>query len=271
MSTSTGILLVAFILLTAVTVGARVAPEASPRGASGGFFFEDVTIGETTMRGVIYVPAGLDPAASHPGILFMHGYGECGTDGTRHLTVGLPRAIMQDPANWPFVVIMPQKPEFAAEWEDFESHLLALLDRASDAYGVDPARMAVTGLSQGGHGTIALASRHPDRFVAAIPVCPYVERWNEDGAKTRVVTPPDSPELAAAADALAAMPVRLFHGAKDTVTVPSESHVLHDALLERGGDVEMTIFPEDDHNSWDSTYQRSGIWTWLASVLEAGS
>ena len=65
------------------------------------------------------------------------------------------------------VVVMPQKPTQDSEWEDHESAILTMLDLATEAHTIDPSRIAITGLSQGGHGTLMFASRHPGRFVAA--------------------------------------------------------------------------------------------------------
>lgn len=52
-----------------------------------------------------------------PAILFLHGYGESGTDYRKQLTVGLPPRAKAHPEQWPFVLIAPQKPVFNSEWE----------------------------------------------------------------------------------------------------------------------------------------------------------
>lgn len=249
----------------AMTGSSPDATAEPPHPAPRGILFETITIDGVEMPCAVYIPSDLPADPPAPAILFLHGSGECGTDGTRQLTVGLPPAILAEPGRWPFVVLMPQKPEGLAEWEDYEAHLLALLDRAPGRYGVDPARIAITGLSQGGHGAITLAARHPDRFRAVAPVCGYVGRRIVDGQRGPVAEPTlESPEVLDAAASLAALPVWLFHGERDDVVLPAESRVLHAALEQRGAQATLTIFPDDNHNAWDSAYRRTDLHTWLA-------
>ena len=40
-------------------------------------------------------------------ILFLHGAGECGTDGKKNLEAGLPWHVRNETENWPFVIITP--------------------------------------------------------------------------------------------------------------------------------------------------------------------
>ena len=130
---------------------------------------------------------------------------------------------MAQPERWPFVIVAPQKPVGNAEWEDYEDAVFEMLDLAVESFGADDERVAITGLSQGGHGTIAIASSHPERFVAAAPVCGYVERWNPAGSRKRVAATADSPVIASAADGLAELAVWLFHGDRDEVVQQGET------------------------------------------------
>lgn len=217
----------------------------------------------------VYVPRGLDRSSvvepGARGLVFLHGYGECGTDGSRPLAVGLPPAMMLEPERWPFVTLIPQKPAGDEEWEDHAGAVMAMLDQMIEDEGVDPGRVAITGLSQGGHGTIALASRYPDRFRAAAPVCGYVKRWWEDGERG-TLGPPDDAEADRLVASFETTPVWLFHGARDDVVPPSESEWLNGALKAAGRTSKLTVFPNANHNSWDSAYRESGLWGWLVQM-----
>lgn len=216
----------------------------------------------------VMIPPGATEGGS--GLLFLHGYGECGDDGKKNLAVGLPPAVRRNPERWPMVIIVPQKPVHNSEWEDHEAAVLAILDLAAEKGHYDPKRLAITGLSQGGHGTIWFASNHPDRFKAAAPVCGYIDRRFDDN-NVRIAGPgatSTQPGVVAAAEKLRTMPLWLFHGGKDDVIPPSESRSLFQALgapekSDPGAMVCYTEFPNANHNSWDAAYADPELAAWL--------
>ncbi|MFG0246155.1 MAG: prolyl oligopeptidase family serine peptidase [Phycisphaerales bacterium JB052] len=204
-------------------------------------------------------------------LLFLHGAGECGTDGLRQLHVGLPRNAMQDPEMWPFVIIAPQKPTVNSEWEDHDLAVMHMLDQAAKLGLFDPERLAITGLSQGGHGTITIAGLHPDRFSAAAPVCGYV-RTVFDADRNRIPRTPttaDTPEVVQAANTLNGMPTWIHHGGADSVVPVSESRSLSEALQNLGADTRYSEYPGVNHNSWDNAYTDQALSDWFAELLNA--
>jgi len=257
------------LINTAATVVLGAVMSASSTGEPPAGITLHTHEGETDVRYAVYRPAGLPADEPAPAIVFLHGYGECGTDGTRHLMVGLMPKVLWDSDRWPFVVILPQKPEFNVDWEHYDDEVMAILDQTIADQNIDPERVAITGLSQGGHGTIAFASAHPDRFAAAAPVCSYVgARFSDDGVRS-VPEPPtaDSDHVRDAAEAMSGMPVWLFHGDRDNVVSPDESRALHGALQDTGADVTLTIFPEANHNSWDPAYSMPELAAWFGEHL----
>lgn len=226
----------------------------------------------TTIGGQEYTAAIIiNPNATKGGsaILFLHGYGECGTNNQKQLTVGLPKHMRQHPEQWPYVLIAPQKPVFNSDWEEHEQAVLYFLDEAAKRGLFDPDRLAITGLSQGGHGTIVLASTHPDRFVAAAPVCGYL-RPIFDEERQRINHPaatPDTPAYIEAAHKLSAMPIWFWHGNDDQVVPASESRSLHRALLELDADSQYTELPGVNHNSWDDAYTSQKLSNWFNEHL----
>lgn len=211
----------------------------------------------------IMVPAGVEPGGA--AILFLHGYGECGTDGKANMAVGMPPAVLRNPERWPFVVIVPQKPLHNSEWEDHETAVLAMLDQAAKEGLYNRDRLAITGLSQGGHGTIMLGGYHADRFRAAAPVCGYVDR-RFDQQQQRLeefgacVT---EPSMISAVDRLQTTPVWLFHGALDDVVPPDESRMLYAGLQTIEANASYTEYPQANHNAWDNAYADSDLAVWF--------
>lgn len=241
-------------------------PPSSPAGEVRVIDYRMEKDGRTYAWSVMIPPGAKEGG---PGLLFLHGYGECGDDGKKNLAVGLPPAVRKNPERWPMVIIVPQKPVPNSEWEDHEAAVLAILDEAAKKGHYNPNRLAITGLSQGGHGTIWFAANHSDRFTAAVPVCGYVER-RFDHSQVRVSGPgaeSDFDWIRAAKELLTGMPIWLFHGGKDDVIPPTESRRLFSEIgasaEEPDARARYTEYPNADHNSWDAAYAEPELPTWI--------
>lgn len=107
-------------------------------------------------------------------------------------------------------------------WADpsSEQAVLDLLAHLLATQPVDPQRVVLTGYSMGGIGTWALASRHPSRFSAAIPIAGH-------------------PRHATAA--IHGVPLMAIHGSDDEIIgpAPTEAHVA--ALHEAGVPARMVL------------------------------
>ena len=113
------------------------------------------------------------PKQKWPIILFLHGYGERGSDGLLQTDVGLPHAIRLDRSRFPAVVVIPQCTldhwwTQNSEWNTWRSATLAA---ATKDFKGDPKRTYLTGLSMGGYASWDIASRYPGKFAAIVPVC----------------------------------------------------------------------------------------------------
>ena len=221
-----------------------------------GFLFKSLNHDGRELAYAVYVPRGYDPARPWPLILFLHGSGESGTDGSRQLAQGLPRELVWNPDRWPFIVVIPQKSSSDTEWEQFEPSLMAMLASARREYNVDPARLILTGLSQGGHGAWVLAARHPDLWTAVVPVCGYgPARSAAPGVFTGTVG-----ELA---QALKGIPVWAFHGEADDVVPVGETRDMIAALEGAGAEPRVTIYPGVGHDCWERAYGDQELPGWL--------
>lgn len=203
-----------------------------------------------TLEYLLFLPKdhAADPARRWPLILFLHGAGERGNDIWRVAVHGPPK-IVRDRPDFPFIVVSPQCPA-GRTWANDE--LLALLDDVIARYPVDRARVYLTGLSMGGYGTWSLGLAYPERFAAIVPIC-------GGGDPLKVLLP--DPQKAAA---LRTLPVWAFHGAKDPVVKVGESERMVEALRKAGAqDVQLTIYPDAQHDSWTETYNDPKLYEWL--------
>jgi poly(3-hydroxybutyrate) depolymerase len=184
-----------------------------------------------------------DTGQTFPLLLFLHGAGERGNEIEKVKTHGPPK-LLSDPANakdCPFIVVSPQCPENMS-WSPLQLGLL--LDKLEETYAIDKNRIYVTGLSMGGFGTWGLLYQFPERFAAAVPICGGFD----PGAAKRFVD----------------IPLWVFHGAKDSIVRVAMSTDVVEAIHAAGGKhVQLTVFPDLEHDSWTITYNNPALYRWL--------
>ncbi len=199
---------------------------------------------------LLYLPKGYDASGKKewPLILFLHGAGERGSDLAKVAVHGPPKLVKKR-ADFPFILVSPQCPADQV-WSD--ESLLGLLDSVMAEHKVDGKRVYLTGLSMGGYGTWSLGVKYPERFAAIAPVC--------GGGETINVLLAASGKAAA----LKSLGVWAFHGAKDSVVNLAESERMVSALKKAGvKDVELTVYPDADHDSWTRTYANEKLYDWF--------
>ena len=243
-------------------LSAFLARGGQPPAAAGLLAGRIEAAGGAKLPYLVYVPRDYNAARRWPLVLFLHGQGESGTDGWRQLLQGLPPALFAAPERWPGIVLLPQKPDPEREWESYEKALLALVDRARRTYAIDPERVVLTGLSQGGHGSWVLGARHPELWVAVAPVCGYVAARRRDAAG-RISPDAFGGTAAELAKPLASTPVWAFHGAIDDVVPVAETETMIAALRDAGGAPRVTIVPEVGHGVWSRAYEDPEFAAWL--------
>ena len=195
------------------------------------------------LRYLLSLPEGYnaDTAKKWPLLIFLHGSGESGEDLEKVKVHGPPKLIEQG-KKLPFIVISPQA-NAAYGWQpELLQHFLRSIKQQ---FRVDKERIYLTGLSMGGYGTWAWATKYPKEFAAIVPIC--------GGG--------DSSEVWK----LKNTAVWCFHGAKDKVVVPEESYKMMDALKKYNSSARLTIYPEAGHDSWTEAYNTDSLYTWLLS------
>src|SRR6202051_5054835 len=120
-----------------------------------GFLNRRIAIHGLSYRYQVYLPEQWrrDDHRQWPIILFLHGRGERGSEGTWQTQIGLPAQLRDHPERWPFIVVMPQCP-LRHFWTDPEMLQMAIgtLDQESHEFHTDPERTYLMGLSLGGYG-----------------------------------------------------------------------------------------------------------------------
>jgi len=201
-------------------------------------------------RYLLYLPKDYEGRTRKrwPLILFLHGAGERGTDISRVAMHGPPKMVKQG-KEFPFIIVSPQCPA-NRRWDD--DLLLALLEEVAGNYKVDKSRVYLTGISMGGYGTWSLGLAHPEKFAAIAPIC---------GGGDPVALLLANPKKV---DSIKTLGVWAFHGVKDSVVKLEESQRMVEALKKFGcKEVELTIYPEAQHDSWTETYNNPKLYDWF--------
>jgi predicted peptidase len=196
---------------------------------------------------VVFVPVTYHGDKPFPLILFLHGIGECGTDGKRQVKIGLGPAVRKRQAIFPFLVIFPQgKIGFWTAKAESSRLALAILSEAEKNYRVDEHRIYLTGVSVGAHGAWCLAQEYPKRWAAIVPVC----GWSDPSEASRIKD----------------IPCWCFHGADDRTVPVLASRRMVAALQEAGGEPRYTEYLHIGHNSWEKAYDTEELYSWLLSI-----
>ncbi len=210
--------------------------------------------GNLQLPGRLYVPANYDPQKTYPIVMFLHGYGERGTDNLAQINSNIDPVLSHCKTEEAFLFAPQCSPTSGwgggATLSNSLQRAMTLLDRALENYNIDPNRQYVTGLSNGGLGTWEAITKVPGRFAAAVPICANY-------------TP-----SAQTAELLVDTPIWVFHARDDNSgTNPvSYSRNAVNRILVAGGYHEVK-FPLDQPDGVDyfdgSPYYETGYATFL--------
>jgi len=214
----------------------------------------------------ILFPENFHPDQKYPILFVLHGRGESGNDNQKQLTHGA-KLFLNDNVrkNFPAIVVFPQCGE-DSYW--------ANVNISTNSYGkrhfsfleggkptkamhalqamvkdflkkpfVNKEQVYVGGLSMGGMGTFELLRRQRNTFAAAFAIC--------GGDNTNNIKKYEK------------TPLWIFHGGKDDVVDPAFSIAIAERLKLVGKEVKFTLYPNANHNSWDSAFAEPDLLPWL--------
>ncbi|CAN5124318.1 prolyl oligopeptidase family serine peptidase [soil metagenome] len=238
--------------------------------SSDAFKKEIFVFEEDTLRYRIMYPDDFNESRQYPVVLFMHGAGERGNDNEGQLLHG-SSLFYENQKNFSGIVIFPQAPK-TDFWANIEiitedgqrifnflsteaptrslELLMTLMDGIVASKFVDQNRIYVGGLSMGAMGTFEILSRRPKMFAAAFAIC--------GGADPSIVK-----------NYPAQFNIWLFHGEQDNVVSPEFSKIMAREINSAGGNAKLSLYPNDNHNSWDSAFAEPFLLPWLFSHSKA--
>lgn len=207
--------------------------------------FNKTILKSISLNYLLYTPKNYSKDTKFPLLMFLHGSGERGENIELVKLQGIPKLISQG-KDFPFIVVSPQCPP-NTWWTELTEDLNLLIEDISSSYSVDTNRIYLTGLSMGGYEVWKLASEHPEKFAAIIPIC---------GGPWNVCFDENIPNLKEIA-------VWAFHGAKDDVVPIEGTEAIINDLRALGNNAKFTVYPEAGHDSWTATYENPEVYEWL--------
>ena len=187
-----------------------------------------------------------DAKSKLPLIVFLHGSGERGANlemVKAHSPFTYKNLIKE-----PVAILAPQCSENT--WWDTQA-IYFLIKEIVQKYKIDESRIYLTGLSMGGWGTLKLAGEHPEMFAAVAPVCAPTDRV-----------------MLANIHNYKEMNIKIYHGGMDNVVLPENAFNFWMALHPVNPKAELIVFPNDNHNSWDSTYSNPEFYQWMLQSVK---
>nr|WP_315033898.1 prolyl oligopeptidase family serine peptidase [uncultured Chryseobacterium sp.] len=178
-----------------------------------------------------------------PLIVFLHGSGERGNN--LEMVKAHSPFTYKDLIKEPVAILAPQCP--ADTWWDTVT-VYNLIKEIQKKYKIDASRIYLTGLSMGGWGTLKLAMEHPEMFAAVASVCAPTDQM-----------------MTANIQQYKNLNMKIFHGGMDDIVLPENAFKFYQKLHPINPTAELTIFPNDNHNSWDSTYSDPKLYEWMLS------
>jgi predicted peptidase len=192
---------------------------------------------------VVYMPDGF--SGELPLVLFLHGAGERGKNIDLVDIHGFPKQAKEG-TDFPFILVAPQCP-LDRYWSEPElvDGLIDIQSSCFIKFNVDTERFYVTGLSMGGYGTYALASKIPHKIAAALPICGAADLKTIHLMKN--------------------ISTWIFHGDQDQVVPVKNSLDAFEILEPINPNVHLTIYKGIGHDSWTETYQNPDVLDWMLS------
>lgn len=216
----------------------------------------------------ILFPENFNPSEKYPVLFVLHGAGERGNNNESQLVHG-GKLFLKDEVrkNFPAIVIFPQCPK-DSYWANVNiapneqgkrtftfleggkptKAMYALQNMVKDFLKkpfVNKEQVYIGGLSMGGMGTYELLRRKRNTFAAAFAICGGDNTNNIDKYKK--------------------VPLWIFHGGKDDIVDPAFSIAISERLKTVGSEVKFSLYPNANHNSWDSAFAEPQLLPWLFS------
>lgn len=208
---------------------------------------------------IIWTPATYDKSRKYPLLIFGHGSGEAGTDINVLYNQGLPAALKAGYVP-PFdlIICCPQAQSYGIhpEW------LPEILKEMQASYSIDPARVALTGLSAGGLMCWGSQLNVSPALASSFAAIVILSGATQDALMTNIAWWKTS-----------RVPVWAIVGAADTDYIAKNQKMVDAVNGQVPGLAKLSLHPGFGHSGWteiyNGTFRENGatIWDFLKPLL----
>lgn len=158
----------------------------------------------------------------------------------------LPDDPTLDPRAFPGFVVFPQN---LNGWEaPSSSDVIRMVRLMIKKYNIDPNRVYLHGLSNGGQGCYDVVKRAPWLFAAVLPMSAI----NETSIISKGLTP-----------TIAHIPLWTFQGGQDTNPSPSKTFGYVKVFRDAGMSARYSYYPSLGHGTWNTAYAEPDFFSWI--------
>ncbi len=194
------------------------------------------------MNYIIYFPNHVDINEKNPLVVFLHGYGEFGTNINNTLLGEFTRNMRSGRFQETAIFLAPQC-YHGHNWGSCFEDLTGLINQIVKEYNADPNRISMTGHSLGGKAVFDYVASHPGTIAAAAPLAPSSIHHDVNNLK--------------------GLKIAVFTGTKDGLFGKNKADTAY--LIEHG--VNLKFYPLENvtHSSQKALYSGTNVIEWLIS------
>jgi len=219
---------------------------------------------EKFFRYRLFVPRLLKSTERYPLLVWLHGYGERGTDNQKNLR--WLELVLDDPRHierYRFFILATQSSDgywccgAVASADDMLTITDTIFRKTMGEYPVDRDRVYLSGVSGGGSACWEMAMRYPEVFAAVVPM-------GSGGGNV------------SQAAKLVNIPIWAFHNLNDREARPDRVKRMVAAVKKAGGNVHLTLLEGKwresseawsewwwSHDCWSEAFHRYDIVAWM--------
>lgn len=182
---------IAMVLVVAMSPGARAAKD-QPVPVAPWDRVENVRLGGFNRRFIVHVPPGFDPKQKLAVVIMLHGAGGTGQQAMQQtgwdrkadqedFIAVFPDGVPEHPKQPPSFLLNPQtwnegsgRHASGKRNDDDIGFISYIIDTLQSHYGADPARIYVTGFSNGASMTFRVGAELSDKVAAIAPVAGHL-------------------------------------------------------------------------------------------------